>query len=75
MNKVEKNSNENNLATNVIHKLIKIILFLLIFMFINNVVWIIGWIWNSSLPIEETEIVQDADTVGNDSPIAQQIGE
>lgn len=62
---------ENTLATNVINKLIKIILCLILFIFVNNVVWI----WYISLPIEETEITQDADTQGDSSPIEQSIGE
>ena len=62
---------EKSLATNVINKLIKIILILIVFIFLNNAIWI----WYISLPIEETEIIQDADTSGNNSPISQEIGE
>lgn len=72
---VEKKINEAPLATQVINKLIKIIIYLIIFIFINNAIWIIGTFWYNSLPVEETEIVQDADTEGNDSPISQRIGE
>lgn len=72
---VEKKINEAPLATQVINKLIKIIIYLIIFIFINNAIWIIGTFWYNSLPVEETEIVQDADTEGNDSPISQKIGE
>lgn len=67
---MEKN-NELNLATIVINKLIKIIICLIVFIFINNVVWI----WYISLPVEETEISQEADTDGDNSPINQHIGE
>lgn len=63
------------LATMVIQKLIKIIIFLIVFIFINNIIWIIGTFWYNSLPTEETEIVQDADTEGDNSPINQNIGE
>ena len=62
---------DNSLATNVINKLIKIILCMLIFIFFNNAIWI----WYISLPTEETQIIQEADTEGNDSPIEQRIGE
>ena len=67
----KEGANENNLATIVINKLIKIIICLIVFIFINNIVWI----WYISLPVEETEIVQDADTEGENSPIHQKIGE
>ena len=66
---------ENSLATIVIQKLIRIIIFLIVFIFINNVIWIIGTFWYNSLPTEETEIIQDADTEGDNSPINQEIGE
>ena len=62
--------NELHLATIVINKLIRIIICLIIFIFINNVVWI----WYISLPVEETEISQESDTDGDNSPINQQIG-
>lgn len=62
---------EKNLATNVINKLIRIIICLIVFIFLNNAIWI----WYISLPVEETEIIQDADTDGNNSPIEQRIGE
>lgn len=62
---------ENALATIVINKLIKIIICLIIFIFLNNALWI----WYISLPVEETEIIQDADTEGENSPIEQRIGE
>jgi len=72
LKKVEnKIKEENSLATNVINKLIRVILCLIIFIFVNN----IAWIWYISLPVEETEIVQDADTQGENSPISQEIGE
>lgn len=67
---MEKN-NELNLSTIVINKLIKIIIYLIIFIFINNIVWI----WYISLPVEDTQIIQEADTEGDSSPINQQIGE
>ena len=66
---------KETLATMVIQKLIKIIIFLIVFIFINNIIWIIGTFWYNSLPTEETEIVQDADTEGDNSPINQNIGE
>jgi len=72
LNDVEKKfKQESNFATLVINKLIKIIIFLIIFIFLNN----IAWIWYISLPVEETQIVQDADTEGENSPINQQIGD
>lgn len=55
---------ENTLATNVINKFIKVIFWLIIFIFVNNALWIIGTFWYNSLPQEETEIIQDADTMG-----------
>lgn len=67
--------NENNLATNIINKLIKIIICLIVFIFINNVIWIAGTLWYIGLPIEETEIMQDADTEGDNSAINQYVGE
>lgn len=76
LNKVEKKvKDENTLATNVINKLIKIIIFQFILFFVVNAIWIIGTFWYNSLPVEETEIIQDADTEGENSPINQQIGE
>ena len=66
---------ENTLATNVINKFITLIFGLIIFIFINNALWIIGTFWYNSLPQEETEIIQDADTMGDNSPINQDIGE
>ena len=66
---------DENLATSVINKLIKIIIYLIVFIFINNAIWIIGTFWYNSLPVEETEIIQDADTEGDNSPINQEIGE
>ena len=77
--KIEKVENkmkeEETLATRVINKLIKVIICLIIFIFINNAIWIIGTFWYNSLPVEETEILQDADTEGENSPINQEIGE
>ena len=72
VSKVEKKiMQETNSAMNVINKLIRVILCLILFIFINN----IAWIWYISLPTEETEIIQDADTLGENSPINQEIGE
>lgn len=68
---MENKNNDANLATLVINKLIKIIICLIVFIFLNNLAWI-GYI---SLPVEETEIIQDADTQGQNSPINQEIGE
>lgn len=75
LNNVEKKFDETTLATKVINKLIKVIIYLIVFIFINNAIWIIGTFWYNSLPVEETEIIQDADTEGENSPINQQIGE
>ena len=75
LNNVEKKFDETTLATKVINKLIKVIIYLIVFIFINNAIWIIGTFWYNSLPVEETEIIQDADTQGENSPINQQIGE
>lgn len=76
LNKVETRiKDENTIATNVINKLIKIIIFQFILFFVVNTIWIIGTFWYNSLPVEETEIIQDADTVGESSPIHQQVGE
>lgn len=71
LEKVEEKIKEIPTATLVINKLIKVILILILFIFINN----IAWIWYISLPVEETEIIQDADTEGENSPINQKIGE
>ena len=71
LEKVEEKIKEIPTATLVINKLIKVILILILFIFINN----IAWIWYISLPVEETEIIQDADTEGENSPINQQIGD
>ncbi len=68
---MENKNNDTNLATLVINKLIKIILCLIAFIFLNN----IAWIWYISLPVEETQVIQDADTEGENSPISQEIGE
>lgn len=68
---MENKNNDANLATLVINKLIKIIICLIVFIFLNN----LAWIWYISLPVEETEIIQDADTQGQNSPINQEIGE
>lgn len=67
----KKFKQESNFATLVINKLIRVIIFLIIFIFLNN----IAWIWYVSLPVEETQIVQDADTEGENSPINQGIGD
>ena len=75
LNNVEKKFDETTLATKVINKLIKVIIYLIVFIFINNAIWIIGTFWYNSLPVEETEIIQDADTQGENSPINQEIGE
>ena len=78
LNNVEekvKETEETNFATKALNKLIKIIIYLIIFIFINNALWIIGTFWYNSLPVEETEIIQDADTEGDSSPINQEIGE
>lgn len=68
---MDKNYNDTNLATLVITKLIRIIICLIVFIFINN----LAWIWYISIPVEETEVIQDADTQGDSSPINQEIGE
>lgn len=78
LNNVEekvKETEETNFATKALNKLIKIIIYLIIFIFINNAIWIVGTFWYNSLPVEETEIIQDGDTEGDNSPINQQIGE
>ena len=71
LNNVEEKIKEIPTATLVINKLIKVIFCLIIFIFLNN----IAWIWYISLPVEETNISQDADTLGENSPISQEIGE
>ena len=72
LNKVEKKiKQETSLATLVIQKLIKVIVFLLAIILIETM----AWIWYISLPVEETVITQEADTEGENSPINQEIGE
>ena len=71
LNKVQKKIDGTTWATLVINKLIKVIIALIVFIFLNN----IAWIWYISLPVEETQIIQDADTEGENSPITQEIGE
>lgn len=72
VNNVEKKFNqETSLATIVIQKLIRVIIFLLAIILIETM----AWIWYISLPVEETVITQEADTEGNSSPINQEIGE
>ena len=71
LNKVQKKIDGNTWATLAINKLIKVIIVLIVFIFLNN----IAWIWYISLPVEETVITQEADTEGENSPINQEIGE
>lgn len=68
---VERKINDNTLATLVINKLIKIIICLISVILIETVAWIVY----ISLPVEETEVIQEADTQGDSSPISQEIGD